>query len=103
MIARGLQLLGSQTELLWPLLFPGPLKAYEQEPNFIRKYKTELCKNWESGHCRFGAACTFAHGEFELRQKPPTNKRLKLKRRTEENKKRLPVFEEIEAKGACLV
>eukprot|EP00826_Nyctotherus_ovalis_P015417 TRINITY_DN14382_c0_g2_i13.p2 TRINITY_DN14382_c0_g2~~TRINITY_DN14382_c0_g2_i13.p2 ORF type:complete len:156 (-),score=29.08 TRINITY_DN14382_c0_g2_i13:472-939(-) len=38
--------------------------------DFIVKYKTEMCKNWEkSGHCEFQAKCAFAHGEHELRQK----------------------------------
>ncbi|KTW30054.1 uncharacterized protein T551_01998 [Pneumocystis jirovecii RU7] len=31
-------------------------------------YKTELCKNWEeSGECRYGLKCQFAHGHSELR------------------------------------
>lgn len=32
------------------------------------RYKTELCRSFEeSGDCRFGEACTFAHGLRELR------------------------------------
>ncbi|MPC70968.1 Zinc finger protein 36, C3H1 type-like 1 [Portunus trituberculatus] len=32
------------------------------------RYKTELCRSFEeSGDCRFGQACTFAHGLRELR------------------------------------
>jgi len=34
-------------------------------------YKTSYCKRWEQGNCQFGAACHFAHGERELRGKPP--------------------------------
>lgn len=31
-------------------------------------YKTELCRNWEeSGDCRYGSRCQFAHGHSELR------------------------------------
>ena len=33
-----------------------------------KKYKTEMCKNLiESGYCRFGANCHYAHGEEERR------------------------------------
>ncbi|KAL7717728.1 Zinc finger protein [Entamoeba marina] len=32
-------------------------------------YKTELCKSYsETGTCRYGSKCQFAHGEEELRQ-----------------------------------
>jgi len=35
------------------------------------RYKTELCRSWEeSGACRYGAKCQFAHGRAELRQAP---------------------------------
>mmetsp|Transcript_51830 Transcript_51830/g.143539 ORF Transcript_51830/g.143539 Transcript_51830/m.143539 type:complete len:293 (+) Transcript_51830:135-1013(+) len=34
-------------------------------------YKTSYCKRWEQGNCQFGAACHFAHGERELRGRPP--------------------------------
>ena len=34
------------------------------------KYKTEICKNFRfRGECQWGDACSFAHGETELRQK----------------------------------
>ena len=29
-----------------------------------------MCKNFEKGHCRYGAACQFAHGTPELRSLP---------------------------------
>jgi hypothetical protein len=32
-------------------------------------YKTELCRSFEeTGHCRYGSKCQFAHGHAELRQ-----------------------------------
>ncbi|KAK9901714.1 hypothetical protein WJX75_009871 [Coccomyxa subellipsoidea] len=35
-------------------------------PNSL--YKTELCRSWrESGSCRYGSKCQFAHGQKELR------------------------------------
>lgn len=34
-------------------------------------YKTSYCKRWEQGNCQFGASCHFAHGERELRGRPP--------------------------------
>eukprot|EP01065_Artemidia_motanka_P048688 TRINITY_DN78_c1_g1_i3.p1 TRINITY_DN78_c1_g1~~TRINITY_DN78_c1_g1_i3.p1 ORF type:complete len:778 (+),score=266.11 TRINITY_DN78_c1_g1_i3:65-2335(+) len=30
--------------------------------------KTQLCRNWHRGECRFGESCGFAHGEHELVQ-----------------------------------
>ncbi|KAJ5076954.1 mRNA decay activator protein zfp36l1 [Anaeramoeba ignava] len=31
-------------------------------------YKTELCRSWEeTGFCKYGGKCQFAHGEHELR------------------------------------
>ena len=33
-------------------------------------FKISLCKNFVSGHCAFGDACHFAHGEAELRAYP---------------------------------
>lgn len=37
--------------------------------DLTNKYKTELCRNWEEGHCEYGDKCTFAHGSTELRPK----------------------------------
>ena len=100
-----------------PLMFPAPIRTYESEPDFIRKYKTEICRNWAAGHCEFGAACTFAHGYCELRAKPEGFVRVKkcreflktgvcrqrnscgLDHGLERKSKRLPVFEAIERKG----
>jgi len=34
-------------------------------------YKTVLCKNFEqSGQCRYGNSCTFAHGGVEVKKSP---------------------------------
>ena len=36
----------------------------------IKKYKTELCKNFEeTGRCKFGKKCKFAHGKEEMKVK----------------------------------
>lgn len=97
-------------ELLWPLQLSVPVRTYEEEPNFIRKYKTALCKHWETGLCPFGLACTFAHGLEELRDKPQVTQTKRSKRKKTPlpaevsaaaltAKRRLPVFEAIEARG----
>ena len=41
----------------------------EYEPNI--KYKTEICKNWLSGSCKFGGSCIFAHGSQEIKANLP--------------------------------
>ncbi|ORZ35153.1 hypothetical protein BCR44DRAFT_1383835, partial [Catenaria anguillulae PL171] len=34
-------------------------------------YKTEMCRSWEeTGTCRYGNKCQFAHAPNELRQVP---------------------------------
>lgn len=39
-----------------------------------------MCKNWiESGHCRYGPKCQFAHGKVEVINKEPTNNKYKSK------------------------
>lgn len=45
------------------------------------KYKTELCRNWESGFCEFGDKCYFAHSLGEIRDKSQVSslKHLKCK------------------------
>jgi hypothetical protein len=50
-------------QLAQNFLIPRPTKDSEE------KYKTELCRNWEIGHCEFGDKCVFAHGQEELRSK----------------------------------
>jgi len=41
---------------------------------YPHKYKTSLCKNWEStGTCKFLKGCSFAHGLIELQDKGEIN------------------------------
>ena len=42
--------------------------AEYKKKNTIR-YKTEICKKWESGFCEFGDKCAFAHGSQDIRGK----------------------------------
>ena len=38
--------------------------------DFKKKYKTELCKNFEiKGYCKYGDNCAYAHGKENLRLK----------------------------------
>lgn len=47
--------------------FP-PLKLAPQTPILSSRYKTELCRTFsETGKCKYGAKCQFAHGASELR------------------------------------
>eukprot|EP01129_Flabellula_baltica_P011557 TRINITY_DN508_c0_g1_i1.p2 TRINITY_DN508_c0_g1~~TRINITY_DN508_c0_g1_i1.p2 ORF type:complete len:222 (-),score=45.45 TRINITY_DN508_c0_g1_i1:48-713(-) len=40
----------------------------EEEITSQNRYKTELCRGWmETGSCRYGSKCQFAHGVQELR------------------------------------
>jgi ankyrin repeat protein len=41
---------------------PARHAAPEQEP----PRKLRMCRNWETGTCRYGGSCTFAHGDAEL-------------------------------------
>lgn len=46
-----------------------PRPGTELSPPPTSRYKTELCRTFsESGRCRYGAKCQFAHGLGELRQ-----------------------------------
>jgi len=48
--------------------------------DYKRKYKTEMCKNWElKGTCKFGDKCCFAHGRHELKGKALTHVKYKTK------------------------
>ena len=50
-------------------LFSPPNERY---PSYMANYKTEMCKNFESGrHCKWGVNCCFAHGKKELRSRQP--------------------------------
>jgi len=47
---------------------------------YKRKFKTEMCKNWElKGTCKFGDKCCFAHGRHELKAKALTHIKYKTK------------------------
>ena len=37
--------------------------------SMLKKYKTELCKNWAKGFCQYSSNCLFAHGSHEIREK----------------------------------
>jgi len=48
--------------------------------DYKRKYKTEMCKNYElKGKCKFGNKCCFAHGRHELKSKVLTHIKYKTK------------------------
>jgi len=57
---------------------PEERKLFIEE--YRRKYKTELCKNWElRGTCKFGDKCSFAHGRHELQSKTALHTKYKTK------------------------
>eukprot|EP01016_Furgasonia_blochmanni_P001156 TRINITY_DN1042_c0_g1_i1.p1 TRINITY_DN1042_c0_g1~~TRINITY_DN1042_c0_g1_i1.p1 ORF type:complete len:230 (-),score=33.79 TRINITY_DN1042_c0_g1_i1:237-926(-) len=56
----------------------------EEKKSFIedykRKFKTELCKNWQlRGSCKFEDKCCFAHGKEELKVKTHLHSNYKTK------------------------
>lgn len=44
-------------------------KPRARKEDFRRKYKTEICRFYESGNCKFGDNCAFAHGSKEVQEK----------------------------------
>ena len=50
------------------------------QTSFVTKFKTELCKNWQVGDCKFGSKCAFAHGFDELSTKKnlPSNYKTRI-------------------------
>jgi hypothetical protein len=57
---------------------PEERKLFIEE--YRRKYKTELCKNYElRGCCKFGDKCSFAHGRHELQNKTALHTKYKTK------------------------
>ncbi|KAJ3024267.1 hypothetical protein HKX48_003092 [Thoreauomyces humboldtii] len=46
----------------------GPVVKMDRELKKMSLYKTELCRSWEeTGTCRYGTKCQFAHSRTELR------------------------------------
>jgi hypothetical protein len=43
------------------------LKGGKSTNIYSPKYKTELCKNYPNGKCKYGENCSFAHGQEELK------------------------------------
>ena len=47
-----------------------PQQSKNKMPNNYLNYKIVKCKNWEKDKtCKYGAHCTFAHGDEDLRNK----------------------------------
>ncbi|XP_015241639.1 PREDICTED: tristetraprolin-like [Cyprinodon variegatus] len=62
--------LSSATTVAPPPGFPPASNLQAQVPPMLssNRYKTELCRGYqESGTCKYGSKCQFAHGEAELR------------------------------------
>ncbi|XP_056139572.1 mRNA decay activator protein ZFP36-like [Lampris incognitus] len=68
---RGLEAFSSgPTTVAPPPGFPPSSSLQAQVPTLLpsNRYKTELCRGYqESGSCKYGSKCQFAHGEAELR------------------------------------
>ena len=49
---------------------PQNMLNLNKSQNSLLNYKIVKCKNWDKdGTCKYGAHCTFAHGDEELRNK----------------------------------
>ncbi|KAL9242051.1 hypothetical protein vseg_016094 [Gypsophila vaccaria] len=70
------------------LVMDGVLIGPKSSPSLSGSlYKTELCKSWEdSGYCRYGSKCQFAHGKEELRTFPNRLRNLKKLEQLQVNK-----------------
>lgn len=44
-------------------------ESFQPKPDNQNKFKTELCRNLQSGFCEFGSKCFFAHSLEELRDR----------------------------------
>ena len=46
------------------------LKEKDEYNNFKKKWKTEICRNWEMyGQCKYGNNCAFPQGDTELKKR----------------------------------
>lgn len=52
--------------ILTPSKAARPPKPRTKE-DFQVKYKTEICRNFINGNCKFGDNCAFAHGYNEIK------------------------------------
>ena len=51
-------------------MFLNPMQAMNNKQKNTLNYKIVKCKNWEKDKsCKYGAHCTFAHGDEEIRNK----------------------------------
>lgn len=58
----------SSTSMLSTSPKKSPSTSIEEELGHQSRYKTELCRSWsDTGNCRYGVKCQFAHGREELR------------------------------------
>ena len=52
------------------MMAQNPMQAMDNKQKNILNYKIVKCKNWEKDKsCKYGAHCTFAHGDEEIRNK----------------------------------
>ena len=52
------------------MMAQNPMQAMDNKQKNILNYKIVKCKNWEKDKsCKYGAHCTFAHGDADLRNK----------------------------------
>ncbi|KAF1393507.1 hypothetical protein PFLUV_G00016710 [Perca fluviatilis] len=59
---------GLSNSSLSSLASPSASRPQAPSPHISTRYKTELCRTYEeSGTCKYGAKCQFAHGMDELR------------------------------------
>ncbi|XP_078102425.1 uncharacterized protein LOC144515448 [Sander vitreus] len=67
---KNLEAFPSATTVAPPPGFPPSSSLQAQVPQMVapNRYKTELCRGFqETGSCKYGSKCQFAHGEAELR------------------------------------
>ena len=52
------------------MMFANPMQSMNNKQKNALNYKIVKCKNWEKDKsCKYGAHCTFAHGDEEMRNK----------------------------------